>query len=270
MGPEGMRIADTGHAFLQALVERDIKVRALPIGPGGMFMAERRWFALSDAFTTLMSIPFINVVCAQAGELLGTTTPASTFAKSADLPEELRRLLAADGFTPDGKSADVDYVPQTVFGGLYTVGCMNVAIVTGMPDAHETAVLRKYNLVVYADLTYDELMGAPIDNHTALIPPSAAANLPDLMREVLGCLFDSSATSPLSPDTDAPPATTSPPSTPRASSSRSGSLARAPSRALSRAISTSTRSLARFRRWALRAARWTWRCFTRSRGSSPH
>lgn len=270
VGPEGMAVADAGHAFLRALVDANIKVRALTIGPGGLFTSERRWYELGSAFTTLMSIPYVNVVCGTAGELLGQATPASTFAKSQDLPEELRRLL---GPMADSKSADVEYVPQTVFAGLYTVGVKNVAIVTGSPDARELAALGKYDLVLFTSLEvwndrqalFNRRADGTTDGYTCwFCSPESASVFPEILQE-LQCAFDTSATTEPSPGTDAQPATTSPPSTRPASSSRSSTSSSAPSPAPSTAIATSMHS---WLRSSIRAISRMWSWCMRSLGFS--
>lgn len=275
VGPTGLVAADTGHAFLRALEDARLHVRALPIGPGGIFLVERKWYQLGVAFTRPMQLPYINIVCAKAGELMGTATPASTFAKADALPPELRELLARDGFVPGSKSADVEYTPTTVFSSLYTVGVPNVAIVIGVPDGAELRVLGRYDLVIWPEATDEDTVRArhasPLAMQSWYIPPAQAQRLPGILREVLRCEFATTVTTEPSPDTDARRATTSPRSSSPTSnlrSPRSPSGSPAPSHAIDistvwwrrglmpqlRAMWRSiTRNLAFWRRWRKRA-----------------
>ena len=148
VGPTGLRIADLGYRYLCELVRARVRVRALPIGAAGVFGTERRWYELGEVFTRPMALPFMNVVCVSCGYMLGNKTSASTFASAEALSPELRQIL---GPMAGAKSADVDYEPHTALASLYTVGVKNVAIVTGMPDEHERAVLEKYDLVIWPD-----------------------------------------------------------------------------------------------------------------------
>lgn len=233
VGPTGLPIADTGHAFLRALYDQRIKTRALPIGPAGGFLSQRRWFELGSTFTQMMSIPYVNVVCANANTPMGMRTPASTFSKSDDLPPELRALL---GPMADGKSADVEYEPQTVFAGLYTANCINVAIVSGHADEQELFVLRRYDLVIAIESSEWDYMNKH-DVAARYVPPPGlvAIGWPKcrfvrILEEVTGCEFATTATTEPPAVTAARRETISQHSyASRRSSSRLPALARGPS-----------------------------------------
>lgn len=213
VGPQGLPIADTGHAFLRALYDQQVKTRALPIGPAGGFLSERRWYELGATFTQMMSLPYVNVVCANANTPMGMRTPASTFAKSDDLPTELRALL---GPMADGKSADVEYEPQTVFAGLYTAGVINVAIVSGHPDDQELFVLRRYDLVIAIESAeWDYLNNHGVTARYVTPPGLVAIAWPKcrfvrILEEVIGCEFATTATTAPPVDTAAQRETISP------------------------------------------------------------
>lgn len=148
VGPTGVAIADLGYGYLRGMVDQRVRVRALPIGAGGEFTTERRWYDLGDAFTRPMSVPFVNVVCAPCGQLMGLRAPASAFASAEALSPELRAIL---GPMAGGKSADIDYEPHTVLASLYTVGVKNVAVIAGSPDDRELAALAQYDRVLVPD-----------------------------------------------------------------------------------------------------------------------
>ncbi len=253
VGPTGLPIADTGHAFLRALVDQHIKVRALPIGAAGGFVTERRWYLLGSAFTQMMSIPYVNVVCANANTPMGDRAAASTFSKSDDLPPELKAAL---GPMADSKSADVEYVPQTVFGGLFTVGVPNVAIVSDLPSEAELYVLGRYDLVLATDsAVWDYLNKHGVVARYVTPPGLVAIGWPKcrfvrVLEEVIGCEFATTAITEPPAATAAPRVTTSLPSRAirtRKSSSKSRSLARG---LQARRVATDTLTISRSRtRW---------------------
>jgi hypothetical protein len=216
LGPVGMPVADAGHAFLRALVDQHVRVRALPIGAGGALGVEKRWYELGAAFVEPLTKPYVNVVAAACGQYMGTRTPAATFARSDGLSDELKRLL---GSMAGGPSADVDYIPPTVLAGMITVGVKNIAIAIGSPDDDELAALRAYDLVICPDGVDAKALRARADNsakvmHVPLTPAHDvdAREIVKLLEEICGCELDISATGVRSPATPEPPATTLPPS----------------------------------------------------------
>ncbi len=155
VGPTGLQVSDLGFSYLQEMVSQHVRVRALPIGASGAFCSERRWYMLGDAFTRPMSLPFINVVCARCGDTLGTRMPAARFARADAVPPELREVLG-----PIAERTAIEYEPQTVIAGLFTINVKNVAIITGAPDEHETVALRAYDAVICAQPRAAEVLAA--------------------------------------------------------------------------------------------------------------
>lgn len=255
-----MPVADAGYAYLRGLVDAKVQVRALPIGPGGTFTTDRRWYELGSAFTQALEKPYVNIVCAAAGTMLGDRAPAATFSKAEDLPAELRAVL---GPMAGSKSADIDYVPKTVFTGLHTHGAKNVAIVIGVPDSLEIAALAAYDLVLWGTAE-DELAsrrrnGRLPQSHG--LEPEKARWLVELLEEKLSCAFATTATTAPLAATAAPRATISSPSPgSTASSSRSESSESSsplPSPATGTSIGlhgrTTRSKVARMWRWCMRS-----------------
>ena len=265
---------DPGHAYLVALAATGIRIRALPIGPAAM-SSEKRWSEVVELFTTPMSIPFVNIVCAPMGMPLGAPTSMRAFGGTQDLvkqegattdvmvfPAELRAVLG------DSKDApDIMYEPTTALAGLHTEGCRNIAIVAGgKPMRQDIAALARYDAVI---ASADDAAKIPVIQTRQLGPD--AAPLLALLEEVVSCASGGSATGVNLRDTVAPHAITwllSPAS--KESSSKSEASATQDASLRSRATSTSTSSS--FPGIALREP-WTWRSIMRSlafwRRSSP-
>ncbi len=278
-------MGDLGYEYLRLLDATGIRVRALPIGPAvAIAGGERRWYDISHLFTTPMSAPFVNVVCAPAGLLLGTRAPMGALNGTNDLasrdgntgntdvmvfPAELREVLGGMGIVARPAAMDVVYEPPTAFSGMWTAGCKNVAIVTDVSRLNdaETVQLQRYDQVICPSVQVMaalDLLGVSRLVYVPFLSPPAvlARHLEEL------CGYGTSATTELSPATDAPLATTWLRSiSPETSSSRSRSSGRAsyppnvgtailmpspsPSR-MSRVIRmwrSFTRSLAFWRRW---------------------
>src|SRR5271154_5548278 len=64
-------MGDIGYRYLVELRRLSIATRALPIGPAAALGFERRWYDISSSFTVPMVIPFVNIVCAPLGMLMG-------------------------------------------------------------------------------------------------------------------------------------------------------------------------------------------------------
>lgn len=125
-----------GLDYLRALAKH-YEVQACPIGPA--FLAAPPWSQVSDLF-----LPkefdngfFINVVCAPVDMMAGQTIRQSDLAPDTSVP----------GAKP--ASSDVVYRPSTVFGALFTVGVMNIAITlpTREPSEAEQRVLTRYSAI---------------------------------------------------------------------------------------------------------------------------
>jgi hypothetical protein len=233
---------DVGYGYMTAIAATGARIRALPIGPAAALGFEKRWWAAGHLFTVPLTPPFVNVVCAPIGMAMGMRAPAGALATKDDLPSDLppdvREFMLRGAAKAAADSGPAVYEPQTVFSGLYTVGCKNIAIVdrlegdfvvvgerTGrVPDARERAALGRYDRVICSKAADAVVLnGYGIDRVTTI----AAGDI-DLVRleEICGCEFDISATTAGSPATPAPPATTSSRSTtPATSSSRSPSSA---------------------------------------------
>lgn len=139
--------------YLEALVGTGIPTMTAPIGLAFMGVMGPRWQALSHTFTTELVQPYVNIVCAPPGLLMGSPIRASDMQLSG--PE--RAELLSDGLalppapTEQGDDADeVVYKPQTALAGLYTVGVPNIAITDTRPkppDTNELRALGRYDAV---------------------------------------------------------------------------------------------------------------------------
>jgi hypothetical protein len=148
-GPAG----EVPRRYLQALVDTGIPTLAIPIGGAFVGGLPPEWRALSGTFITDLEHPYVNIVCAPPGLLMGSPLRASDMQLSA--PE--RAQLVSDGLNvppaPVAQGAEADeliYVPQTALSGLYTVGVPNIAITDTRPkppDAHEIRALAQYDRV---------------------------------------------------------------------------------------------------------------------------
>ncbi len=140
--------------YLEALVGTGIPTLTAPIGLAFMGVMGPRWQALSHTFTTELVEPYVNIVCAPPGLLMGSPIRASDMQMSASERAE----LISDGLAlppapaEHGEDADeIVYVPHTALAGLYTVGVPNIAITDTRPkppDANEIRALAQYNRVV--------------------------------------------------------------------------------------------------------------------------
>jgi hypothetical protein len=254
---------DLGYAYLRALEATSIRVRALPIGPASAIGTEKRWYELGGLFTTPMSIPFVNIVCAPCGLMLGTRAPMKALGGTSDLakqdgqtrdvmvfPPELRAVLG-----PQKDAPEAVYEPQTAFSGLHTSSCSwNVAIVTDDfrddPSSSESLkvslsesevrALERYDQVICAHDGTARILASRGVRAVHLAPPDDELEVLEL--EGLCSPSDTTATTARSAATAARPAITWLRSTPStASSSRSpSSETRSPRQ--SRDTSTSTDS----------------------------
>lgn len=152
---------DLPYRYLRAFVAMDKPICVLPIGPATAMASERRWYELEKLFGAPIDMR-TNIVCAPCGYPLGQRATARSMGGTGDLvkqegrvqdvslfPPELRVLLKND--VGELRDHDVEYVPPTAFGGLWTAGVQNIAIVlegTASADEHELAFLAKYDLVI--------------------------------------------------------------------------------------------------------------------------
>ncbi len=270
-------LGDLGYEYLRLLEATGIQVRALPIGPAVAIGGdERRWYDISHLFTTPMSLPYLNIVCAPAGMRLGTRAPMGAMNGTGDLasrgagdndatevmvfPPELRDALSSMGIAKRPAAMDIVYEPQTAFSGLYTESVRNVAIVTDVAqlDDDEIRWLRIYDLVICPTIAVMTELGDRGLLELVYIP--YLFNPADFARHLEEvCGFATPATTARSLGTAAPLATTWQRSTTLMdSSSRSPSLANR-SHPLSPASGTSITS--RFRTRLSKAFR-TWKSFT--------
>lgn len=173
-GTEG----DLSYSYLRAIEATGTTVRAIPIGAHGI-SDEARWDELGALFLTPVVAPFINVVCAHAGMLLGTRTPLE-LGREEDLPAELRSMLGAPVRLARATPPLV-YQPQTAFSGLLTIGCANVAILQSRPypDEAEARVLARYDLVI-CPTPADALALGNLGVKAIYLPPTA-----DMLRRVI-------------------------------------------------------------------------------------
>ena len=149
-GPPG----EVPRRYLKALIATGIPTLTVPIGMAFMGTAGPQWQKLSGTFTTALEEPYVNIVCAPPGLLMGSPIRASDMQIS---PAE-RAELVCDGLAvPPAPSAVGDdaseliYTPQTALAGLYTVGVPNIAITDTRPkppDANEIRALAQYDRVV--------------------------------------------------------------------------------------------------------------------------
>lgn len=200
------------HAYLEAFSRTTRAVRGIPIGHAGI-SDEERWYEIGHLFMTPLAQPFVNVVCAPSGMLMGTRTPLD-LSRAEDLPEdlplELRRVLDAGGGPRPVRAtpSDLIYIPQTAIAGLYTVGCPNVAIVGAdlVLDAREIAALARYDRVICP--TLERTLALHYQGvHRAIYLPPDPELLARLIEEV--CESGTTASTPSSLATDALRGTTS-------------------------------------------------------------
>ena len=248
-GPAG----DAGYEALVALSAR-FPVRAIPIGSAD-FACEPRWWAISHLFTAELRRPFVNVVCAPPGLILGARMEVG---RGGGLPTALAENIAACerlgqrlGLPDPLESAmlrpppreAVVYEPATALAGLRTAGCLNIAILPNGPrcfsdelePADVEAVQREladYDAAFCVSMPLCDALRYQFAARRALrfprvdwgILPRDADKLSTFFEEL--CDFGTSATTPLSPATAAPRATTSlplPPPDPTSSSRSSPS-----------------------------------------------
>lgn len=138
--------------YARALSEsRPIRVVSI-LGGMAAFTPGSVWYQHQDWFGGVIEGPYINVVCAPPGVLLGSPLRASEM-----MPPQVAKLTGSPADAPD----EVVYTPQTAFCGLYTVGVPNLAI-TGVvpkpPRHHELACLRQYDTVVAPSTTDREAL----------------------------------------------------------------------------------------------------------------
>jgi hypothetical protein len=248
-------LGDLPFAYLEALHGTGRALRAQSIGMAA-FDAERRWYRLAHLFATPMWSPFVNVVCARPGLMLGTAMPVSALAptRDSDTQAALGALERALG-GPITERERLIYQPKTALVGLYTVGVKNVAITSAAPDpsALELEALARYDAVVTVGTgDRDRLLQLLGERHPRVVHVSPrASDLAALLDDLCGS--STSATGVPSRASHGRRATTSPPSRLPATTSRSstgraippaeGSAAPPPSRAF--AISTHASSRGR-------------------------
>jgi hypothetical protein len=142
--------------------------------------------------------------------------------------QDQAQILAQLAHIKEKPAKEVFYEPQTALAGIYTVGCKNVAI-TGIapkpPDSKEVSALRRYDAIIApTEADRDALQAVGLE---AMHVPPDGPQLQTLLDDLCGS--DTSATSPSSPATAAPPTTISRPLTTtsksRLRSSASGTLA---------------------------------------------
>ncbi len=148
-GPAGV----VPQRYLQALVDTGIPVLTAPIGIAFIGALEPQWQALSATLNTELKKPYVNIVCAPPGLLMGSPMRASDMQMS---PAERTELICDGLDVPPAPVEDVGggdeiiYVPQTALTGLYTVGVPNIAITDTRPkppDVHEIRALAQYDHV---------------------------------------------------------------------------------------------------------------------------
>lgn len=173
-GTEG----DLSYSYLRAIEASGRTVRAIPIGAHGI-SDEARWDELGALFLTPVVAPYVNVVCAHAGMLLGTRTPIE-LGREEDLPPELRSMLGVPVRLARATPALV-YQPQTAFSGLLTLGCPNVAILQSRPnpDEAEALVLARYDVVICPTPADAQVLGL-LGVKAIYLPPTA-----DMLRRVI-------------------------------------------------------------------------------------
>jgi hypothetical protein len=139
--------------YYLAAFKEAFQVRAIPIG--GMFVGglPGDWAELNSCFTGEIQEPYVNVVCAPPGLMLGTSKKASDMQLS---PHEMARFTGAPRPPiPQDQRDEEIYTPQTALVGLRTEGVRNIAITAAIPtppDEHEIEALKKYDQVLCATL----------------------------------------------------------------------------------------------------------------------
>lgn len=211
---------DVPFAYLEALAWTGYQVRAQAIGLAAF--VEHRWAHISHLFTTPMRHPYVNVVCAPPGLMLGTKLPAAALAptRAEGGAEALAKLERAMGkpLEASGRS-ELIYHPESALVGLLTVGCKNVAITSSYPalsDA-ELLALRRYDLILTPGAIDREVLAQRLlalsDDSGQIRQPPVVHVMPRAER--LRALFDdlcessTSATGARSRGSVAPAATTS-------------------------------------------------------------
>lgn len=129
-----------GFEYVKAMDDAGLDVRVMSIGPA--FLATKPWSDVHHLFLTPLAKRFINVVCAPAGYMMGTTVKASDIAPP-------KSVVGGTEKTPAPHA--VVYRPQTALSNLFTVGVTNIAITRSWPqppDTDELAVLGRYDAVV--------------------------------------------------------------------------------------------------------------------------
>jgi hypothetical protein len=135
------------------------EVRAIPIG--GMFMGSPNddWAKVESCFSGPVGEPYVNVVCAPPGLMLGTTKKASEMQLS---PDEMARFEGGPRppIPQDTRDEEI-YVAQTALIGLHTAGVRNIAITAAIPtppNKHEVEALLKYDQVICATVEDTEAL----------------------------------------------------------------------------------------------------------------
>jgi len=173
---------DIPFSYLTALRQLSLPVRALPIGTTAALTVEKRWYDISDSFTVPMSIPFINVVCAPAGLLMGVRMPIrKSLASDEGVPAELRQLVGGAARRARSSDGDVVYEPPTALTGLWTVGVKNIAIIygNGKLEERELAMLAKYDRVLAHE-------SSPLPIAESLYVPPDPQRLAGILGEACG------------------------------------------------------------------------------------
>lgn len=196
---------DGAYRWLMASYGTGMSTRAIPIGASSL-TADRRWYEVASLFMTPIQTPFVNVVHAPCGLMMGGRMEMSS--SLVDMPMALQKAIGdrPKRATP-GKAV---YEPQTALAGLYTVGCVNVAILASAAgiDDRETRALRRYDSVICEDESDAEMLRSRSIKVTQMVADSAK-----FLEHLRGlCGSDITATTLTSPDTAELPGTTCPPS----------------------------------------------------------
>ncbi len=147
--------AGLGYAYLEALDQTGLGVRACPIGPA--YLGADPWTKVTHLlFVGQVARQYINIVCAPPNLLMGTRLRATDVKPPNRLPaagEETApfEFSASPTLATVSPAAETVYEPQTALGGLYTVGVPNIAITLPRPkppEDHEVRALAQYDAIL--------------------------------------------------------------------------------------------------------------------------
>ena len=145
-----------------------------------------RWSYGAHLFATPLDAPYVNVVCAPFGYMMGERVTAAQMARSDNCPPALRAIMAEK----EGPGDEFVYEPQDALCGLYTVGCKNIAIISaasGVPSEREVACMRKYDAII-CPTAADYWTIVNLDLPARHIEPTAKA-LTELLGELCGSVI---------------------------------------------------------------------------------